>query len=230
MDFYEIGSHRVALDARGDVLAATPYSLFLADNIPEMRGKIAVDLGTGSGILGIVAKLQGAALVYILDINPEAIDIALENAARNGVHDGFEPLPTGSAMLPLPDGITVDYIICNPAQLPMRQSDTANDPFFAGEDGRAMIEALVHEAPRWLAQDGRLLMTHNSLSDVPSTRKLMGTLGLESRVLAERSIEFRPFIDREWIDQLGGAERGLYRIIDGQAHEILYILEAGRRL
>lgn len=229
MDSYEIGPHRVTLDSRGDVLSATPYSLFLADNIPEMRGKTAVDLGTGSGILGIVAKLQGAALVYALDINPEAIEIALENAARNHVHDGFKPLPTGSTILPLPEGIAVDYIICNPAQLPMRTSDKANDPFFAGDDGREMIEALVREVPTWLAEDGRLLMTHNSLSDLPSTRHLMDALGLESQVIAERSIEFRPFIDREWIDELGGTERGLYRLIDGRAYEILYILEARRR-
>lgn len=74
LDTYEIGRHRVAIASRGEVLPATPYSLFLADHIPEMQGQTVVDLGTGSGILGIVARLQGAARVYVLDINPEAIE------------------------------------------------------------------------------------------------------------------------------------------------------------
>lgn len=226
MDTYEIGRHRVAIDSRGDVLPATPYSLFLADHIPEMLGKTAVDLGTGSGVLGIVAKLQGAALVYVLDINSEAIEIALENAERNGVREGFESLPTGSTMLPLPTGIRVDYIICNPAQLPMRKSEKADDPFYAGDDGREMIESLVREAPKWLAPAGRLLMTHNSLSDLPATAGLMESVGLEPRVVAERSIEFRSFIDREWLDELGGTQRGLYSVVDGRAYETLYVLEA----
>jgi release factor glutamine methyltransferase len=229
LDTVDIGSHRVKLDAHGDVLSATPYSLFLAENIPLMPGKTVVDLGTGSGVLGIVAKLQGAAVVYVLDINAEAIEIALENAVRNGVGAGFEPLPTGSTVLPLPDGVTVDYIICNPAQLPMRSTEKANDPFFAGEDGRAMIEPLIAEAPTWLADDGRLLMTHNSLSDLLMTEQQMGSVRLEPRVLAERSIEFRPFIDRDWIDELGGTQRGLYKVVDGRAYETLYILEARRR-
>ncbi len=230
MDVFEIGPHSVRLDAHGDVLTATPYSLFLAENIPEMPGKTAVDVGTGSGVLGIVARLQGAALVYVLDINPIAIEIALANAARNDVADGFTPLPTGSTMLPLPEGSTIDYIICNPAQLPMRQSDNPNDPFFAGHDGREMIEGVVREAPTWLAPDGRLLMTHNSLCDLSATTCLMDELGMDSRVVAERSIEFRPFIDRAWIDELGGTARGLYKLVDGRPHETLYVLEAIRRL
>ena len=129
MHIYEIGRHRVALASRGEVHEATPYGLFLAEHIPEMPGQTVVDLGTGSGVLGIVARLQGAARVYVLDINPEAIAIAMENAARNAVQEGFVSLPTGSTMLPLPKGIAVDHILCNPAQLPMRKSAKAGDPF-----------------------------------------------------------------------------------------------------
>src|SRR5438093_13011761 len=102
VQIYQIGQHRVAIASRGEVLPATPYGLFLADHIPEMPGCTVVDVGTGSGILGIVARLQGAARVYVLDINPEAIAIAMENAERNAVQEGFVPLPTGGTMLPLP--------------------------------------------------------------------------------------------------------------------------------
>lgn len=226
MGTYEIGKHRVALASRGEVHEATPYSLFLAEHILEMQGQTVVDLGTGSGILGIVARLQGATRVYVLDINPEAVIIAVENAARNGVQEGFVPLPIGSTMLPLPKGVVVDHIICNPAQLPMRTSGKAGDPFFAGDDGRKMIEGLIRETPVWLSPRGRLLMTHNSLADLPKSMRLMESVGLEPRVVAERSLEFRPFVDRAWLDELGGTKRGLYTIRDGRAYEILYVVEA----
>ena len=226
MRIYEIGNHRVTLASRGEVHEATPYSLFLAEHIPQMPGQTVVDLGTGSGVLAIVARLQGAARVYVLDINPEAVAIAMENAARNGVQEGFVSLPTGSTMLPLPEGIAVDHIICNPAQLPMRKSEKVGDPFFAGDDGREMIEGLIREAPAWLAPRGRLLMTHSSLADLPKSMRLMESVGLEPRVVAERLLEFRPFVDRAWMDELGGTDRGLYTIRDGHAHEILHVVEA----
>src|SRR5829696_4129450 len=99
---YEIGRHRVAIEARDGVGPPTPYSLLLAEHIPKMPGHTVADVGTGSGILGIVARLQGAARVYVLDTNPNAISLATENAKRNAVHDGFVPLPTGLSILPLP--------------------------------------------------------------------------------------------------------------------------------
>ena len=70
-------------------------------------------------------------------------------------------------------------------------------------------------------------MLHNSLTDFPKTCRLMESVGLKPGVLAERSLEFRPFINRAWLDQLGGTARGLYAIRDGRACETLYVVEAG---
>jgi hypothetical protein len=145
---YQIGRHRVAIACRGGVLPPTPYSLFLAEHIPEIPGCTVIDVGTGSGILGIVARLQGAARVYVLDINPEAVTVALENAARNAVQEGFIPVPTGRTMLPLPTGTSIDVVLCNPAQLPQPESAQADDPFYAGQDGRQMIEGVIHSIRR----------------------------------------------------------------------------------
>jgi ribosomal protein L11 methyltransferase len=44
-----------------------------------------LDVGTGSGILGIAAALLGARRVLGLDIDPEALKVAEENLRRNGV-------------------------------------------------------------------------------------------------------------------------------------------------
>src|SRR5690606_27444117 len=48
-------------------------------------GHMVVDVGTGSGILGIAAARLGAAAVIAVDTEPEAVAAARENAVRNDV-------------------------------------------------------------------------------------------------------------------------------------------------
>ena len=47
--------------------------------------KTVLDLGCGSGILGISAKVLGAEDVVLIDIDPLAVEEARKNALRNGV-------------------------------------------------------------------------------------------------------------------------------------------------
>lgn len=223
---HAVGRHQIVLNFRDDVGPASAYSLLLAENIPDLTGKTAVDLGTGSGILAIVASLQGAAAVYLLDTYDRAISLALENGKRNGVADRLIHLPIGAAMLPLPAGKKVDVILSNPAQLPLPQQDRENSPFYAGPDGRSMIDALIVEAPTKLTPSGNLLMTHNSLANLNRSLAMLKSVGLRPRILAERSIPFRPFIDRAWLDKLGGEAEGLYSVRNGIAYETLYVVEA----
>ena len=50
-----------------------------------LAGRQVVDCGCGSGILAIAAALLGAQHVLAMDIDPQALLAARENAARNGV-------------------------------------------------------------------------------------------------------------------------------------------------
>ena len=51
------------------------------------EGKKVLDVGTGSGILGIGAALMGAKDVLGVDIDPVAVGIAIENTKKNHVED-----------------------------------------------------------------------------------------------------------------------------------------------
>ena len=53
-------------------------------------GERVLDVGTGSGILGIGAILLGAGEVEGIDIDPTAVKVAKENAQLNGVADKFK--------------------------------------------------------------------------------------------------------------------------------------------
>lgn len=46
-----------------------------------------LDVGTGSGILAIAAHLLGAKEIVGIDLDPDCIPIAIENAATNGISD-----------------------------------------------------------------------------------------------------------------------------------------------
>ena len=135
-------------------------------------------------------------------------------------------LPIGATMLPFPVGKKVDVILSNPAQLPLPHQDRENSPFYAGPDGRSMIDALIVEAPTRLNVSGHLLMTHNSLANLNKSLAMLKSVGLQPRILAERSIPFRPFIDRAWLDKLGGVTEGLYSVRNDTAYETLYVIDA----
>jgi hypothetical protein len=89
-----------------------------------------------------------------------------------------------------------------------------------------MIDALVREAPMKLNPSGHVLMTHNSLANLRKTLDMLKSNGLQARILAERAIAFRSFIDRTWLDKLGGEAEGLYSVRDGIAYETLYVVDA----
>ncbi len=50
-----------------------------------VRGRDVLDVGTGTGILGIIAGKMNARSVLCLDIDPESIRVARENIRQNGL-------------------------------------------------------------------------------------------------------------------------------------------------
>lgn len=53
----------------------------------ELKDKVVIDYGCGSGILAVAALLLGAKKVYATDIDPQAVLATQQNAELNGVLD-----------------------------------------------------------------------------------------------------------------------------------------------
>jgi len=75
----------------------------------EARNRRVLDVGTGTGILGIAAAKLGAGKVVCVDIDKQAVAIAAENARMNGVEDRVDVLYQDAATL----AETFDLIAAN---------------------------------------------------------------------------------------------------------------------
>jgi ribosomal protein L11 methyltransferase len=86
-----------------------------------MPGKTVLDYGCGSGILAMVAKKMGAGDVAGVDIDPQAIESARDNAARNQCEIDFY-LPDSFAASPKAQHATgkFDTVVANILSSPLK--------------------------------------------------------------------------------------------------------------
>lgn len=128
--------------------------------IRTQKSKKLVDVGTGSGCLGITAKLEIPDLdVTLLDISQHALNIARDNAAVLGANVATK---TSDLLSNYP--FTATFIIAN---LPYvdpdwrRSPETQYEPdvaLFTNDNGLYLIKKLIHLAPSYLEEHGYLLL------------------------------------------------------------------------
>ena len=123
-----------------------------------------VDVGTGTGAiaLALAARLPEAS-VSAVDLSADALALAAENAALNGLEERVELLQ-GDLLAPLA-GRRVDLVASNPPYVAEGDAVDAEvsgyEPamaVFAGADGRAILERLAADAPLALRPGGRLVV------------------------------------------------------------------------
>lgn len=80
----------------------------------EWTGKTVLDMGCGSGVLGIYAAMRGAAEVVFVDIDPWSVRNTEENLGLNGLaSEGLEVREGGANTLTDADVARFDVVIAN---------------------------------------------------------------------------------------------------------------------
>ncbi len=153
---------RDALIPRGETEELLDRTLRLVPRDQDVR---CLDLGTGSGVLAVsIARYLPRAAVVAVDISPEALELARENATLNGVADRVTLVE--SDWFAGVDG-AFDLIVSNPpyvesgaiAGLAAEVRD--HEPHVAldgGPDGIDQIRNVIAGAVAHLAPGGRLLL------------------------------------------------------------------------
>ena len=158
----------------------------------DLHGRRVADVGTGSGILALAAARAGANAVVALDINPNAAQVAGENARINGLGDRVSGvcsnLLSGLAARPL-----FDVIICNPPYFAGEPRDLADRAWHSGPDHRDIVQLFVQARER-LVPGGRMYVLFSTRVDLKLMTSLMEQAQMRWRQASERSIMIDTFV------------------------------------
>ena len=129
-----------------------------------------VDLCTGSGCIAVATLVHRPDVTsYALELYPETLSLATENATRNGVSERFTPVCADL----LTDGVTAlspcapyDAILSNPPYIPTADIDGLSpevhrEPFAAldgGEDGLTFYRAILRDYAPLVKPGGLILL------------------------------------------------------------------------
>jgi release factor glutamine methyltransferase len=157
----------------------------LAEGGPPAR---ILDLGTGTGALALaLARAYPEAEVTAVDLSPDALALAAENATRNGL-EGRVRWMSGSWYAALPEGTRYAVIVANPPYLSAAElAETApevrdHEPrgaLEAGEDGLADLRHIITGASAWL-EPGGLLALETGIAQHAALEQAVAAAGLES--------------------------------------------------
>jgi release factor glutamine methyltransferase len=134
------------------------------EQLPIAQPQRVADIGTGSGAIALALKKElPNATVFAVDVSPDALAVARENASRLGL--AIECLE-GKLAAPLAAHAPFDLVIANLPYVPAGDiaglaPEVRREPRLAldgGPDGLDLVRVLVHEVPAVLRPGGALVL------------------------------------------------------------------------
>lgn len=171
--------------------------------VPHQRTPRVLDLATGSGAVAIAIAVHAPrAQVFASDLSPQALAIAVDNAAR---HRARVDLRQGDWFAPFA-GERFALVVANPpyvaaADPHLAQGDLVHEPrlaLVAGADGLEAIRAIVAQAGAYLEESGLLLLEHGH-EQGEACRALLHSAGLA---------EVSTWCDAAGHERVSGGRRG----------------------
>ncbi|MFQ5998404.1 MAG: HemK2/MTQ2 family protein methyltransferase [Candidatus Bathyarchaeia archaeon] len=168
-------------------------SYLVAENLEAGDHETVIDIGSGSGLLAILASKK-AERVFAIDINPDAALATHENAKRNGVSSKIDTI-VGDMFQPFRPSGKFDRVVCNPPYLPtsdeeMKKNDAVSKAWSAGLDGRLHTKKLLEGVRPYLTERGSLTLVQSSLSKGEATIEKLCEMGFRVRSVTRRNFDF----------------------------------------
>ena len=170
-------------------------TFLLAENLSVNQNDAVLDMGTGCGILGVLAAKK-AKKVVATDLNPRAVRCAQMNAELNNVVDKID-VRLGNMFEPISEDEKFNVIVFNAPYLPSEESEqkTWIDRAWAGgSSGREIIDQFISRAPQHLVEKGRIILVQSTLSNVHETIQKLEEEGLTAIIAAEKKVAFETIV------------------------------------
>ncbi len=207
--FGEAEFYRLPFRVTRDVLIPRPETEHVVEKVLELAAKFSnpriVDVGTGSGAIAVaLAHELPDAMVTATELSAAALNVARENAQRNGVAERVRFLE-GDLLEPVASE-QFDIVVSNPPYVSMGDRGSLavevrdyepEQALFAGADGLDMYERLIPWAYNLLAPGGTLVLEIGHGQE-PPVGALLGEAGFDN-------IEFSP--DLQGIPRVACARR-----------------------
>jgi len=165
-------------------------SSLLADALHLKPGSVVVDVGTGSGILSIIAAKLGASKVFGVDAAAETVEIAAANAEAHGVGDVVE-FAQGDMFEPLDPGLEADVVIGDVSGIPDKIASASGwfpSGLSGGPTGAELPMRMIEESKRLLRKGGSLFLPTGTLQDEQSIIDRAKAVFGSIKQLTERNI------------------------------------------
>jgi release factor glutamine methyltransferase len=161
------------------------------ENLDVPKGAQVLDVGTGCGILGILAAKR-ASSVLAVDLNPAAINCARENARLNNLQNKIF-FVRGDLLTSLAKETRFDLILFNAPYLPVEEGPGAywlDLAWNGGVNGRQVIDRFIKMAPEHLNKRGQIFLMQSTLAGVDETIRNFESHNLSAGVVAKRNLPF----------------------------------------
>ncbi len=178
-------------DVNDDVYEPAEDSLLFAENLHVRDGEAVLDLGTGSGILAVVAAKKAGQVVAV-DLSPHAVRCAKENAKLNGVMGKID-FVQDDLFAAFRYGVKFDLILFNAPYLPSEDGEEASwigRAWAGGVNGRLVVDRFISEVPAYLKPASRVLLMQSTLTGVEETISGFEKQNLRAHVVAEQKLPF----------------------------------------
>ncbi|MFA5364061.1 MAG: HemK2/MTQ2 family protein methyltransferase [Candidatus Bathyarchaeia archaeon] len=167
----------------------------VADNLDVTENDTVLEVGTGCGILAVLAAMK-AKRVVAMDVNPYAVSCAVKNAETNGVQDKVD-FRCGDLFSVVKCGEKFSLILFNSPYLPSDPNEEKTwlgKAWAGGPTGRDVIDRFIADAPQFLALGGRVWLVQSSLSDVNKTIEMFNEQNLDAKVVAQIKVAFESIV------------------------------------
>lgn len=171
----------------------------LQKKIPVKQGDRFLEIGCGTGVFSVIAALDGAEVVYSIDINPDAVANTLLNAETHGVSDKMKVMQ-GDMFSPLGNEDLFDIIYFN---IPFCHKNCSVDELSMlsrsiYDPEHALLYRYLKEGRRHLKSGGRMLLGYSTThGDIEVMFNWAKEFGWDVTLLSKVGDETKDFITVE---------------------------------